>query len=117
MDVTKNGDKMIDKTKILNEVPWTSIIDLADSLSEAGLSDKEIAKQIADFLDMILDFSVLVKGPAGEVLEAIDNHILFAAISIIIKVSKNGKQKRKLKRTEMLKSISSIKLQNLKLKK
>ena len=109
---------MIDaKTKILNEVPWESIIDLADSLSEAGLTDQQVAKQIADFLDMILDFNVILRGPAGAVLEAIDNHILFAAITIIIKVSKNGKDKRKHKRSEMLKSISTIKLPNLQVKK
>lgn len=96
------------RNKILKEVPWGKILDLADSLQDAGLTDSEVAKDIADFLDNILDFKSIVKGPAGTVLEAIDGHILLAAITVIIKVSKNGKQERKAKRAKMIDTLKLI---------
>ena len=83
---------------ILKHVPWTEILNLADVLSEGGMNDAEVAKEIASFIDQILDFEVLVKGPAGVVLENIDGHILLAAISVIIKLSKGGRDKRKATR-------------------
>jgi len=99
---------MLAKNQILKQVPWDSIIDLADSLSETGMQDAEVAKEIADFLDMVLDFKMIVKGPAGEFLEAIDGHVLLSAITIILKVSKNGKEQRKAKRLAKMKTIASI---------
>ena len=103
------------RAKILKEVPWDSIIDLVDVLSDSGLNDGEVAKEVADFLDMILDFKSLVKGPAGQVLEAIDGHVLLAAITVIIKLSKNGKQERKAKRTKILDTLKLV--PNLQIKK
>ncbi len=102
------------KAQILREVPWDSIIDLADTLGESGLSDEQVAKEIADFLDLVLDFKLIVKGPAGELLEHVDGHILFAAINIIIKISKNGKDKRKTKRLKKIDNIKKVLMPNFK---
>ena len=90
---------------ILKQVPWTEILDLVDTLHEGGLSDADIAKQISEFLDEVLDFNIIVKGTAGHILEQIDGPILLAAISVIIKLSKSGKEKRKQNREMKFKSL------------
>ena len=63
----------------------TDVLDIAAPLLEGGRTKKEAARQIANMLDDLVDFSELVKGIGGDILEAIDQPLFQAVVLAILK--------------------------------
>ncbi len=78
--------------KLLGALPRGKLAALADSLLSAGHTPAEVAEDIAEVIDAAVDFSALVPGVAGSILESVDGPILRAVAGIIVAAAvKRGK--------------------------
>lgn len=64
------------------KVPWRRILPHLRELFDAGWNKQEAIDHVADLLDAILVFPVLVPGPAGAALEAVDGTIIKAGLRL-----------------------------------
>lgn len=53
-------------------VPLSEIKDLVLAAIDGGLSEKEAVQHISEVLDAAIDFTTLIAGPAGAVIESVD---------------------------------------------
>jgi len=85
------------KKKILDSIPWDSVLEFLDTLAEAGW-EKDAALDLASgLLDKALPLDTLVAGAAGDALEAIDGPVLRAALGLLWNLAQNqvGREARK----------------------
>ncbi len=69
---------------VIKHVDITAVGQLAEELLEAGHSRDEIVADVAALVDLALPFPVLVPGPAGLALEALDGPVLLAIIRVVV---------------------------------
>ncbi|MEQ1565379.1 MAG: hypothetical protein ABMA64_07055 [Myxococcota bacterium] len=58
--------------KILDELPWADLRSTYVNLVNIGQKPNQAASAVASVADKLIDWREVVKGPAGQVLEAVD---------------------------------------------
>lgn len=86
--------------KIDTEDLWTDAQDLAEDLSEAGDDKAKIAVAVATFLDAIVPLDVLVPGPGGVALEAIDGPAFERVIDALVKAFRRDPERRAVRQAK-----------------
>lgn len=71
-------------SKLLAAVPDAKLAKLADDLLSAGHTPAEVAEDIAAVLDAAIDFSALIPGAVGSILETVDGPIVKLVAGIIV---------------------------------
>lgn len=80
---------------VLKHVDIAAVGELAEALLEAGHSRDDIVHDVAGIVDQLLPFSVLVPGPAGLALEAIDGPVLLAIVRLVVVAAERRIKARK----------------------
>jgi hypothetical protein len=77
-------------SEFLKELPWADLRKLYERLLSAGQRPNAAAAAVAEIVDELVDLDVLIPGPVGEVLEAVDRPILRGLIAIGLQFSRRG---------------------------
>lgn len=77
-------------TDLLSDLPWEELRAAYDAMVDAGERPAAAAKAVALLVDDLVDWSGVVKGPAGVVLEAVDRPLVRLAVSIVLRFSQRG---------------------------
>ena len=79
-------------SRILKNIPWGDVLDLADALLDDGNTKSETTTAIASFLDEALDFNTLLPG-VGVALELIDGPVFKAAIGVVMAMASDPERR------------------------
>lgn len=78
--------------EVVKNLPWDEITDLYDALIHAGERPGAAAKQIAQTIDDLIDWRLVVKGPVGVALEAVDFEVIRTAIRLGLVLPRKAKE-------------------------
>lgn len=92
----------------LELLPWEDILDLADVLLEKGLAEDEVVDQLAEMLDQLVDFSLIIPTPLGKSIELIDKTIFASAIKVAVAFSLKTPEQRKSRREKLGKKLARV---------
>jgi hypothetical protein len=73
---------------------WTEAQDLAEDLADAGGNHDRVAAAVATFLDAIVPLDLLVPGPGGIALEAIDGAAFERVVKALVEAFRKDPAKR-----------------------
>ena len=82
------------------EMVWAEAQDLAEDLAEAGADKPRAALAVAAFLDAIMPLDVLVPGPAGLALEAVDGAAFQRVILALVGAFERDPERRAERKTQ-----------------
>lgn len=103
-------DDKVDVREVLRGVPWDELADVADELTEAGVDEDDVLREVAEVVDAVVPFNILIPGPIGALLEAKDDEaahrilrVVWAKIKAIVAASRNPEMREARKERKRLK--------------
>lgn len=72
-------------------------VDTISKLADAGFDRDEIRDALPELIDELVMFNVLIPGPAGAILEAVDGPAIKAIVDILFPVLWRKHEKRRAK--------------------
>lgn len=77
--------------RITSAVPVAEVRELAGILLERGHTVDEVVDQLAEVVDEAVDWTRVVKGPIGAVLEAVDRPVVRGVVRVIVAAVNRGR--------------------------
>jgi hypothetical protein len=82
--------------KIISEVPWNDVLDIADEALDEDSDQDVVLTKIAETVDNLIDFGGM--GEVGKMVELVDEQIFRAVARVIISLA--GDPERRAERRE-----------------
>lgn len=82
-------------TDILPHIDGATLRELAEHLLESGHSKEEAVADIVAAIDALVPWAILIPGPVGAVVEALDGPIANAIARLIVSAAASTKRKKK----------------------